>query len=441
MHPVPAPRSVPTPPGADLPAVAVSQASLGFLLGALGPCLILLARDLEVPRTGLAWVSAGFGAGLLLLGLLGERLLSLGAWRLLRISAAGLALGALLLGCARAVLPAQAGALLLGVGGAGIVLVTPVLVTGRDAAKRLAVLVGLSSLTGIGAPLLISAADAASGLGRSALLLTVPPLAWVALRGRPAPGPRVPPPGPAADFAPGVARRVARWWLAIVCSVSPEFTFVVWGAARLEDSGLGPAGASAAAATFPIGMAAGRFLAPRLLDRIPLVAWGVGLAVAGALLAAAPVGPAAVMAAGLLAGLGIAPLYPVLLDRLVRTPGLDPRRAAAVGALASGTAVLLAPLLLSALARVVTLRLGFLAVPPLLLLVLLLYRRGRAGPRSPRAASQSPAAISTAPAQPAGPSRSPRSAVPSTAAVSGSASVSVTTVGTPRPRSPHPYSE
>ena len=55
--------------------------------------------------------------------------------------------------------------------------------------------------------------------------------------------------------------------------------------------------------------------------------------------------------AGVLAGLGIAPLYPVVLDRLVRTAGLDPRRAAAVGALASGTAVLFAPVLLSVLAR------------------------------------------------------------------------------------------
>ena len=252
-------------------AVAFTQGSLGYLLGGLGPCLILLARDLAVPRSGLAWVSAGFGAGLLLLGVIGERLLAIGGRRVLRISASALAVGAVLLGAARSVHPAQAGALLLGVGGAGIVLATPVLVTGARAAKQLAVVTGLSSLTGIGAPLLISAVDAGSGLGRLALLLPVPLLSWVALRRRRAwAAARLPPPVAAAP-GPGAARRAVRWALAIVCSVSPEFAFVVWGAARLEDSGLGPAAASAAAAAFPVGMAAGRFLAPRLLDRLPLV--------------------------------------------------------------------------------------------------------------------------------------------------------------------------
>jgi hypothetical protein len=377
VHPVPAPRSTAPASSVGWQAIAISQGALGYLLAALGPCLILLARDLDVPRTGLAWVSAGFGVGLLLLGLVGERLLAVGAWRVLRGSVAGLSVGAALLGTSRSVYPAQAGALLLGVGGAGIVLVTPVLVSGAGAAKRLVVVLGLSNLTGIGAPLLISAVDATSGLGRAALLLPVPLLAWLAFRRRPAAAvvaPREPAPAPAA----GTARRGARWWLAIVCAVSPEFAFLVWGAARLEDSGLGPAAASAAAAAFPVGMAAGRFLAPRLLDRLPLVPIGVALAAAGAALAAAPVGPALVATACGLAGLGIAPLYPVLLDRLMRKAGLDPRRAAGVGALASGTAVLFAPVLLSVLARAVTLRLGFLAAMPFLLMVLVLYRRGRA---------------------------------------------------------------
>ena len=238
---------------------------------------------------------------------------------------------------------------------------------------------GLSSLTGIGAPLLISAADAATGMGRASLFLPVPVLLWLALLRRPATVPAAPSTwGPLPASGPGAIRRAARWWLAIVACVSPEFAFVVWGAARLQDSGLGPAAASAAAAAFPVGMAAGRFLAPRLLGRLPLVACGVGLAAAGAVLTAAPVGPVAVVAAGALAGLGIAPLYPMILDRLVRTRASIPAGAPRSGALASGTAVLGAPLLLGALGRVVSLRLGFLAAVPMLLLVLVLYRRGRA---------------------------------------------------------------
>jgi len=54
------------------------------------------------------------------------------------------------------------------------------------------------------------------------------------------------------------------------------------------------------------------------------------------------------------------------------------------------------------------------------------------------AATSNPVAIKAAPSQPSGPSRSPSTTVPRTAAVSGSASVSVITVGTARQRSPQP---
>src|SRR5512141_1826223 len=93
MYPAPAPRSAAAAPSAAWHAIAISQGSLGYLLSALGPCLILLARDLAVPRSGLAWVAGGVGAGLLLLGVVGERLLAVGVWRVLRMSVAGLALG------------------------------------------------------------------------------------------------------------------------------------------------------------------------------------------------------------------------------------------------------------------------------------------------------------------------------------------------------------
>ena len=133
--------------------------------------------------------------------------------------------------------------------------------------------------------------------------------------------------------------------------------------------------ASASAAAFPVGMAAGRLLVPRLIGRFPVIASGVALGLLGALLAAAPGGPVLTTAALALAGLGISPLNPMLVDQLVRTPGLDLGRAAALCSFASGAAVLGAPLVLNALASVVSLRLGFLAAVPLLLGVLLLRRR------------------------------------------------------------------
>src|SRR5690242_7121280 len=78
-------------------AVSVAQLALGFLIGALGACLILLARDLDVPRTRLGWLSAGFGAALLVAGPTGPRLLARGGGRVLRGSAAVLAAGAVAL--------------------------------------------------------------------------------------------------------------------------------------------------------------------------------------------------------------------------------------------------------------------------------------------------------------------------------------------------------
>lgn len=381
------PESASLPPRPRAPALParpvvltayVVQAAFGLLLAGLGPCLVLLSRDLSVRRESLSWVSAGFGIGLLLVGVLGERLLHVGAWRLLQLSAAVQGVGGALLALAGALAPAQAGALLLGLGGAGTVLATPVLLAGAGGTARMSWAFGLNSLTGIAAPLLMSAVDVATGRGRAALLLTVPALFWAAAR--PA---RLAPPRPTAaplhlaPWGPGTRRKAIWWWLALVFSVSPEFAFVVWGAARLQDSGLGATAATAAAAAFPIGQALGRlFVVPKLLERFPLVPAGVALAIAAALTCAAPLGPVPIVLACAAAGLGIAPLYPLSLGRLVRIPGMDPGRGAAVGALGSGTAVLLAPILLGLLAREIPLRLGFLAAVPLLLVVVALHRWG-----------------------------------------------------------------
>jgi hypothetical protein len=70
-----------------------------------------------------------------------------------------------------------------------------------------------------------------------------------------------------------------------------------------------------------------------------------------------------------LAGLGIAMLYPLTLARLVQTPGLGLQRGSALAAMASGAAVLGAPVALDLLARGVGLRSAFLAAVPSLLLV------------------------------------------------------------------------
>jgi MFS family permease len=177
--------------------------------------------------------------------------------------------------------------------------------------------------------------------------------------------------------------RVLLRWLSMVVAVCPEFAFVVWGAARLSDSGLDVAGATAAAVAFPIGMGMGRFLAPRFIDRVPVVTIGALVGIAGGLVVAAPVSPVLVALAMGLAGLGIAALYPVSLARLVSAPGLGLELGSALAAVASGTAIILSPILLDALAMRVGLRTGFLVVVPALLAVILLSRL-TTPPQAPR---------------------------------------------------------
>jgi hypothetical protein len=360
-------------------AAWVAQGGIGFVLAGLGPCLVLLARDLSVPLGALSWLSAGFGAGLLLFGATGTRLLHLGAGRLLRASAACLATGATLLATASWIPVAKAGALSLGLGGAGIVLACWALLSGPAAGKRLTYANAVSSLSGILAPPLIGAVDALTGRGRLALLVALPPLVWLVLTPPldpdpdpdpdPMPG-ELPRPGEGASGRPPVWRALGRW-TCVIAAVSAEFAFVVWGAARLQASGLSPSAAAACAVAFPVGMGLGRLLAPRLADRAPVVGLGAALGMASALLAVAPVPPLLAVAALAGAGLGIAPLFPLMLARFMETPGLGPRRGASLGTLASGAAVLGAPVLLDAVASHTSLRAGFLVAAAALLPLLL----------------------------------------------------------------------
>ncbi|MBG0822465.1 MFS transporter [Planomonospora sp. ID91781] len=399
--------------------VGFAQAALGFTVNSLGACLVLLARDLGVHPGELAWLSSSFGAGLLAVGAAGPLVLRPGPRPALLTAALVAAAGAALLAVAPVEAAAATGALLLGLGAAGLVLVTPALLHGPDAAARLARANAAASVSALLGPPAIGALDAAGANGRLALLLAVPPLLFLAADSRARPPvdsgarDRRPPAGPrssrpeadAADRAhdsspahgfspahgpsrahdpspvrgsypaqgdgggsgPPVGRRAAGAWAAIVAAVSMEFCFTIWATTRLQDTGLTAAAAAATATAFLVGMAAGRLAAPRLLGRgVPVVPLGCGFAAAGTLAVALTASPAPVAAGLLAAGLGIAPLYPVTLARLVQVPGLTAARSAAYGALASGTAILAAPAALAALGAALDLRTAFLVtVPPL----------------------------------------------------------------------------
>ncbi|GAA2696772.1 MFS transporter [Nonomuraea recticatena] len=399
--------------------VGLAQAALGFTVNSLGACLVLLAADLDSAPEELAWLSSSFGVGLLVAGVTGRWALRPGPRPALLGSALVAAAGTILLAIGASAVMAAAGALLLGLGAAGFVLVTPALLSGPDAAAGLARAYAAGSVSALFGPLAIGALAATGLSGRLALLIAVPPLLFLAADTRLRRSPAATGPDADAVSVPDavsvsatatvassdavsvsssgsgrgtgdgplgaverarpqveVARVPSVWraagvWATIVVAVSIEFCFTIWSTTRLQATGL-PAGAAAAAATtFLVGMAAGRLAAPRLIARrVPVILVGCGLAAAGTVVVALFDAPVPVTLGLALAGLGVAPFYPVTLARFVQVPGLPTARAAAYGALASGTAILAAPATLAALGAALDLRTAYLvAVLPLALVL------------------------------------------------------------------------
>lgn len=363
---------------AELP-VALSMANVGFYAASIGVVLVVLAGDLGVAPERLSWLGSAFGYGLIVMALAGPFVLRAGERAVLIGSAVVLGVGSLLMAIVPGAASAYSGALLQGLGAAGMVLVAPGLLHGPDAAIKLTRVNGVASITAVSAPILLGLA-ATAGIGaRFPLLLITASMAVLIVVARRLPG-RASAGAPRAGGRSSASRPlVFRRWLVLVCSVSVEFAFVVWGVARLTAAGLDPGLAAIVGASFQIGMALGRVAGPWLIARFPMVLGGALVAAGGSLLVVLASAWPLVGIGELVAGFGIATLYPLTLANLMSTPGLRPALGASLGALASGTAITLAPTALAGLALVVDLRAAFLVPIPILALLLLLhYERRRA---------------------------------------------------------------
>ena len=351
---------------------AVAQASLGFVLTSLGACLVLVARDLRLPAGRLAGLSAGVGIGLLVVGAAGPLLLRRGPHPVLRGGAIATAAGCALFATGSTLPVVVAGVLLLGAGAAALILVTPALLAGPRAAERLTRVNAIGSACAVIAPIAVGALDTTGVTGRLALLpLVVPLLALAAAR------PAVAAPRPVGGRPRPDRARVARRWSSIVLAVSVEFCFTIWAVARLHDTGVPPATAALLGSSFPAGMAIGRFLAPPLLARLPAVPAGGAVTCVAAIAVIASENTAVVTIGLVMAGIGIATLYPVTLADFVATPGLAPHHGVSLAAVASGTAILTAPTVLAAIAGHTGLRIAFLITIPLIGAVIVTHGRRR----------------------------------------------------------------
>lgn len=174
----------------------------------------------------------------------------------------------------------------------------------------------------------------------------------------------------ATNVAGSLSAAFWAYWCFLASSCALEFSVVVWGPAFLERvAGFSPAAAATAAAGFFAGMLAGR-LALRVLIRmltprmILLSAFAIGLA--GFVLYWAVDLQGAAIAGIVLLGLGVAPMYPLIMTLAVGAAGEARDLAAARLTLAFGVAILVAPAVLGAIADFVGLRLAHLTLPALM---------------------------------------------------------------------------
>jgi MFS family permease len=361
---------------------------MAFLLNGMGAVLVPLQKELHVSRGEVAFYPSLFAVGLVVVGLTGGSLLArIGRLAAFRLAIIGLLAGGLLI-AAPAQIATLLGALLLGLGAALLIQVIPTVLAAIQPHAPAAVIGeanGLASAASVFAQLAV-AASLAAGLGWRTGYLALPLIALAAMT-LPAWRLALPSgPGSAQDRPPDDAAPMLGRWLDLVVAVSVEFCFVFWAASAFiawDRASLSQA--PALASLFLVGMAVARTMSARIIGRIPdprfLILGCTAVAALGFVLFwAAPV--LALGAAGLLvAGLGVALLYPTTVSRVIAAWPRAPDRAAARAALGSGVAIGMAPFVLAQLSDRIGLRVAFLIVPALLVVLAI---RGGSVYSSPR---------------------------------------------------------
>lgn len=324
---------------------------MGMLAAAYGPLLTFLMRRFQVglPAAGLVF-GANFGGGLLgvLVSMRGlerirGRVALTGALALLGLGCAGVALAPswpLLLG----------GVFLIGVGFGALDIGINQLVVHSANPGRVALLNALNGAYAVGAviaPLLIAAAGQGyPGLyAGGAVMAAVVILAWRGVSGGLAT------PVSNARAAGSHAALIGTFVIAITLYVGLEIGVAGWMPTYLQAIGYGLPAAALLTSGFWLALAMGRFLVAPLTLRMGepfIVLGGTGIAL---LALVAALLPAAAPAAYILAGLGIAPIFPTGLAWVARLNPGNPRATAWLfpaamlgGVIPTGIGVLLATL-------------------------------------------------------------------------------------------------
>jgi Major Facilitator Superfamily len=135
-----------------------------------------------------------------------------------------------------------------------------------------------------------------------------------------------------------------------------------WSAIQLERMGVAAGVSALGYAAFMAGMVGGRFAGDRLTDRFggaAVLRGGTALVAAGLLLGIAVNHPAAFAIGLALAGLGAAGFFPLAFSAAARTEGVSPGSGAAAVSLAARLGFMVEPVIVGAVAELLSLRWAF----------------------------------------------------------------------------------
>lgn len=332
----------------------------GYFLNMFGPITPYLKDELGLTYTVSSLHFTAFAAGILIVGFFGHILIEkVGRRRSLWIGALGISLSTFLLLAGTTPLVTIGASLLMGTVGSLILAVVPSTLSdqyGEQRAVALSEANVVSSFFSTVAPLLVGWFVVVAGSWRWALatVALAPILMLLVFRKtKPAPARLV-----KGDFS--TARNTSLpglyWvlWMAIMLAVSVEFCMIYWSADYLVVGlGMQKVDAAQAVSLFLAAMIIGRLGGSRLVKR-----FAVQKLVLAAILAAG-VGfivfwKAETILAGLtglfITGLGVASMYPLILSMAIGASNGNSVQASARATLASGTAILLLPLILGRLA-------------------------------------------------------------------------------------------
>ena len=352
-----------------------------YLETVLGPLMPFLRAEHGFSYTVASLHFSAFALGGVLVGFVGERVA--GRWgrrASLWGGGAGMTAGALLLALSPFAFGTILGAFVMGVLGAQLLITTQAVLADRHGEWNAVALTESNAAASTCAILASLAVGAFAGLGlgwRTALVPPVVALVILAARFYAEPLGEAQRAGSAPDGASTTLP--ARFWVyfgVLFLGVSAEWCIGYWGADFLVNAvGLEPSGAATALSVFFVAMLAGRLVGSRLARRMlgtTLLTATLCLALAGFPLFWLSGVPALSLLGLFVAGLGIGSVYPLAIS--VGVAAIPGRADAATArfSLAGGSAILLAPLVLGAIADRIGIQGAYAIVVPLLLAAVVL---------------------------------------------------------------------